>query len=105
MNAATMARRGRNRELQVRDRLRAEGWVIFRCHLSVADLVALKAGETPRMIEVKSTSTRGPWNDFGPAARQALCDAAEQAGAEAWLVHWPLHGECRWIPADEWPTP
>ena len=56
-----------------------------------------------RMIEVKTTSTRGPYNDFGPAQRAALKAAAEQAGASAWLYHWPLHGELRVIPASEWP--
>jgi hypothetical protein len=57
-----------------------------------------------RLIEVKTTATRGPWNDFGPAARRALSEAARLAGATAWLYHWPTGGQLRVIPEAEWPT-
>lgn len=105
MSATTVRRRGRGRELAVADHLRDEGWIVFRATTSVADLVALRDGNRPRLIEVKSTSTRGPWNDFGPEARMRLRSLARAAGADAWLVWWPLRGECRWIPADKWPLP
>jgi hypothetical protein len=57
-----------------------------------------------RLIEVKTTATRGPWNDFGPAARAALSNAARLAGATAWLYHWPTGGQLRVIPEAEWPA-
>jgi len=106
--------RGSRRERQVLELLRAEGWVAFRApaSLGVADVVAIRQfhftshrwASKVRLIEVKTTSTRGPYNDFGPDKRAALKAAAEQAGASAYLYHWPLRGELRVIPASEWPT-
>lgn len=111
------AARGSQRERAVVKLLREDGWVAFRApaSLGVADVVALRAWGAPaaawipgrtesRLIEVKSTSTRGPWNDFGPASRRALSDAARQAGATAWLAHWPMRGQLTWIPEAEWPA-
>lgn len=69
--------------------------------LGVADVVALKKGHTPHMIESKSTLT--PYSHFLPADRQRLSVAAAAAGAEAWLVWWPKHGKLKAIPESEWP--
>ena len=97
--------RGIQRERAVRDLLRDQDWIAFRApaSLGVADVVALKAGRTPMLIECKSTAG-GPYERFRPADRQRLAFAAELAGAEAWLVWWPKGGKARWIAASEWPT-
>ncbi len=96
--------RGHNRERRVRDWLTDRDWIVVRAagSLGCVDLVALKAGETPRMIEVKSTAG-GPYERFGPADRAELSLNAEWAGAEAWLVWWPPRGQLRWISEAEWP--
>lgn len=94
---------GRERELKVRNELRKLGWFVGRLHLSIADLVALKDGEPSRLVEVKANQG-SPYKNFEPADRLALRVAAELAGAEAWLAHWPARSELRWIPASEWPT-
>lgn len=70
--------------------------------LGVADVVALRAGEKPKLIESKSTAA-GPYSHFGPADRNGLSIAAAIAGATAWLAWWPPRGELRWIPEEEWP--
>ena len=74
--------RGIKRERQVRVHLEEDGWFVARAagSLGDADLIALKAGHTSKLIEVKST-TAGPFHSFGPACRQALLNAAERAGA------------------------
>lgn len=96
--------RGVQRERQVRALLANDDWVAFRAPASLgcADVVALRAGSRPRLIEVKSTA-QGPYEHFGPADRERLRLAAELAGADAYLVWWPARGKPRWIPASEWP--
>lgn len=64
--------------------------------LGFADLIALKAGEKPRMIEVKGTAA-GPYAGFLPAHRKALSEVARLAGAVAELAYWPARKELRWI--------
>ena len=96
--------RGVQRERSVRDLLIASGWVAFRApaSLGVADVIALKAGQRPKMIEVKSTAG-GPYERFSPADRAELRLAAELAGAEALLAYWPSRKSLQWIPSDSWP--
>jgi Holliday junction resolvase len=98
--------RGHQRERAVKLRLESEDWWVARAagSLGDADLVALKAGKRPMLIEVKSTAG-GPYERFGPAARQRLIMAAWIAGADAVLAWWPPRGQLRLIPADEWPKP
>ena len=83
--------------------LKEEGHVAFRtpASLGVCDVVAMKRGQQPRMIEVKSTAR--PYHTFGPTDRQELREAAEQAGASAELCHWPPRKAPKFIPAKEWP--
>lgn len=97
--------RGINRERRLRDTLGAEGWWTCRAAGSFgeADIVALKQGELPRLVEVKSTA-RGPFAGFGPAKRLALISAAAQAGAAPWLVWWPVRQPARWIHVKDWPA-
>lgn len=97
--------RGIQRERAVRDRLAAEGWLAFRAPASLgcADVIALRDGSRPRLVEVKSTA-QGPYERFGPAARERLHLAAIVAGADALLAWWPSRGELRWIAEREWPV-
>lgn len=96
--------RGHQRERAVRDWFRERDWIAFRApaSLGVADVVALKSGHRPRMVEVKSTAA-GPYSHFLPADRERLRKAAEMAGADASLAWWPPRGKLRFIPAEEWP--
>ena len=100
-----MSRRGHDRERQVRALLEAEDHFVVRAAGSIGDvdLVALKAGKTPRLIEVKSTAG-GPYERFGPKDRADLRFAAELAGGVAELCWWPPRSQPRWIPAEEWPS-
>lgn len=102
MNAAS--RRGIQRERQVRDHLRLEGWLVVRAAGSIgcADLIAIRSGQRPRLIEVKSTAG-GPYEKFGPKERAELLDAAAEADAVPLLCWWPLRKKLRFIPASEWP--
>ena len=98
--------RGHDRERAVRDLLLSQDWVAFRApaSLGVADVVALRDGSRPRLVEVKS-SAAGPYAHFLPADRQRLSFAAKLAGADAYLAWWPPRGKLRWIPESEWPGP
>lgn len=96
--------RGTAREHQVRQLLARQGWWTVRASNSLgdADVIALKAGHKPRLIEVKANKG-GPYMNFRAADRAELIAAAELAGAEAWLVHWPTREQPRWIASSEWP--
>lgn len=96
--------RGIDRERAVRRLLADQDWLAFRAPASLgcADVIALRAGSRPRLIEVKSTA-QGPYEHFGPADRARLRAAAELAGADALLAWWPSRGQLRWIPEAEWP--
>lgn len=96
--------RGIQRERAVRHLLRDEDWIAFRAPASLgcADVIALKAGARPWLVEVKSTAA-GPYEHFSPADRDKLALAARMAGADAWLAWWPPRGKLRWIPESEWP--
>jgi Holliday junction resolvase len=69
--------RGDYLERQVRSALRRYGWIVVRAagSLGVADLVALRAGNTPLLISCKLTGLPPP------AERFAFLRAAEQSGA------------------------
>ena len=97
-------RRGSQRERAVRDLLLSADWIAFRAPASLgcADVIALRDGNRPRLIEVKSTAA-GPYSHFGPAARHRLSFSARLAGADALLAWWPPRGRLRWLPESEWP--
>jgi Holliday junction resolvase len=96
--------RGHDRERAVRRLLEAEDWFVARAagSLGDVDLVALKVGYRPRLIEVKSTAG-GPYERFGPKDRADLKFAARMAGAVALLCWWPPRGKPVWIAENEWP--
>lgn len=105
MTAGSAGRsRGTQRERAVRDELRNDDWLAFRApaSLGVADVVAMKDGKKPMLVEVKSTH-RGPYHGFSPADRARLRLAAQLAGADAYLAWWPPHGQLHWIHSNEWP--
>lgn len=110
---------GVDRERQVKRLLENEGYWVARAAGSFgdADLVALKrmgtvlnfrsnvvepARTAALLIEVKATAA-GPYTAFGPIDRLELLQAAELAGAEAWLYWWPSRKKLQRIPASEWP--
>lgn len=97
--------RGIDRERKLRAALEVDGWWTCRSAGSFgdADVVALKQGEIPRLIEMKSTAA-GPFEHFGPADREELIAAAVKAGAIPWLVWWPSRKGPRWIPVTAWPV-
>lgn len=96
--------RGIQRERQVRRLLEEDGWWTCRAagSLGDADVIALKAGEPARLVEVKSTKA-GPFHSFGPKDRAELVAAAQRAGATPELVWWPSRGKPQWIPQSQWP--
>lgn len=96
--------RGIQRERDLVNDLRAEGWWALRAPASLGDVdvVALKNGHTPRFYEVKST-TAGPFHSFGPKDRAELLEAAGHAGAEAFLAWKPPRAEWKFIPPSGWP--
>lgn len=98
------SKRGIDRERKVRDWLQERDWWVCRAagSLGDADLIALKHGHRPLMVEVKSTA-QGPYEHFGPQDRRNLLFAAEMAGADAELAWWPPRGQLRFIPSSEWP--
>lgn len=97
--------RGIQRERAVRDLLANDDWLAFRAPASLgcADVIALRDGSRPRLVEVKSTSG-GPYERFGPKERARLSFAAQMAGADAFLVWWPLRSDPVWIPESAWPS-
>lgn len=96
--------RGHDRERRVRDWFSSRDWLAFRApaSLGVADVIALKDGYRPQLVEVKSTA-QGPWEHFGPKDREDLIFAARMAGADAVLAYWPPRGKLRFIDETEWP--
>jgi Holliday junction resolvase len=93
--------RGRSRELRVLDFYREHGFVAFRAAWGIADVVALKVGMRPQLVQVKSTTR--PYEHFRQAERTELAHAAMVAGADAVLAWWPKGGKLTLIAASEWP--
>src|SRR5262245_23743723 len=95
--------RGSGRERQVRDMALAYGWVVYRAAGSHgnADLIALKRGFVPLLIQVK-TDVVGPWGHFGPEDRFALKEEAHACGARAFLAWWPARKPLVWYAAPAW---
>lgn len=96
--------RGHDRERAVKAWFEQRDWLVVRAagSLGDVDLVCLREGYVPLLVEVKSTA-RGPYEHFGPAAREELRLAARIAGADATLAWWPPRGQLRFIPDREWP--
>lgn len=109
---------GTRREHDVAKDLEADDWAVTRGAGShgCADLWAAKAelnlskleSDKPHyitklwLLQIKA-NVGSPWKNFQPAERIRLRELAAQTGGEAWLVHHPPHGKCRWYSASEWP--
>jgi Holliday junction resolvase len=97
---------GSAKEREVAELIRDEGWIVVRTagSLGEADLVCLKAGARPMLLQVKG-GDGNVFRDFGPNARIALKAAATKAGADAFLCRW-RGKERRWIlvPPSDWPS-
>ncbi len=74
--------RGADFERRVAAHFRADGYMVVRSAGSrgACDLVAMRAGETPRLVQCRIGS------HFSLVHRAALCAAARAAGATAWLA-------------------
>ena len=97
--------KGAKKERQSKALLEADGWHVTKAggSLGCADLVALKDGERPLLVQVKATAA-GPFNGFGPVDRAELLSVAKAAGAVPLLAWWPLRArEHRLIDETEWP--
>lgn len=107
-------RRGTDRERAVKAWYEDKGFVAFRAPASLgfADVIAMRKGTIyegwtgplaeVHFVECKSTAA-GPYEHFRPADRKRLKEAAQKAGADAWLAWWPSRGELKFISADQWP--
>lgn len=96
--------RGNAAELKGARLLESEGWLVgSRRHIGGAgDLLAVKAGCIPRLVEVKSTKA-GPWMHFRWKDRADMLETAMEMRVEAWLLWWPAQRDPKWLPAAEWP--
>lgn len=99
-----MSNKGIVRERQLRDWFLARDYWVCRAagSLGDADLVALKTGERPLLVECKGNSGN-PYMNFRPKDRADLLFAAHLAGADAVLAHWPPRGKLRFYRPEEWP--
>lgn len=80
--------RGDYFERQVVETLRAHGWFVVRAAGShgIADLIALRKGNTPALVSCKLSGR------IDPGERSDLLDAAESAGGRAIVAMRPRGG-------------
>lgn len=80
------ARKGNAAELRTQRLLESAGWVVAqRRHVGGAgDLLAVRAGEPSRLIEVKDR--KNVWGGFRREDRRALVEAARVGGCTAELA-------------------
>jgi Holliday junction resolvase len=98
-------RKGSRFELKSKALLIRDGWQVTKAggSLGAADLVALKAGERPLLVQVKATAG-GPFAHFGPGERGELLSVARGAGAVPVLAWWkPRAREHKLIESYDWP--
>lgn len=103
------SRLGNAKENRVRDWWAGQGWVAMcgRCSRGPADVICVKDGEQPRLIQVKG-DVRSPWENFRPEERLTLVQEAAKAGGVALLAwhpkgargsEWP-----KYFTSDKWPS-
>lgn len=82
---------------------RARGYVVTGNTHGTFDLIALKAGERPKLVEVKTGPSR--YGNYPPRERAETIAAALQAGADALLAHWrPYAQEPELTDSKDWPV-
>jgi hypothetical protein len=87
--------------LTVCERLQQEGWLAVNDPTGrEIDIVALRAGDPPRLVKVLGTS--GDPFAGGPAQLDHLSSLAARAGAECFIAYWPPGG-LRLVAEREWP--
>jgi Holliday junction resolvase len=103
--------RGDYFERQARDALEARGWYVIRSagSLGVADLVALRLGNTPMLVSCKLSGR------IGPSERFDLLEACRLSGARGVVAMRPragrvllasvIHGTAHLVPIDTLPVP
>lgn len=97
-------RHGATKERQTIAWYREQGYVVTGNTHGAFDLIALKAGERPKVVEVKAGPSR--YGNYPPRERAETIAAALQAGADALLAHWkPRAREPDLIHSDDWPRP
>lgn len=96
---------GTLREHKVRDWFLERDWWVCRAAGSMgdADLVVMKDGHRPKMVEVKGNAG-SPYMHFRAKDRAEILFAARLAGADAVLAHWPPRGKLRFYEPEEWPS-
>ncbi len=109
-----MKRKGTRRERDLVEALSEDGWVTFRTpgSLGPADVIALRAGNRPMLVQVKAGKAASWWGRFPPHERTALANTARKAGADAYACFWrdgeksPLMiSEADWPPPSKRGTP
>jgi hypothetical protein len=101
MNTARKGNRAEGRTVKL---LEAEGWTVgSRRHLpGPGDLLAVRAGRRPRLIEVKGR--KNLWEGFRRADRQEMIDYAIPRGLRAEVAWWPPRARApRWISSEDLP--
>ncbi len=94
--------KGAANERRVLKELLADGWVATRARLMGSyDIMALKAGERPMLVQVKSGAR--PYAHFLPKDRAELILCAERAGAVAMLAWVPPRRATEWLDQAVWP--
>lgn len=108
MSGAASARYGTIKEREAAEMYEMDGWIVIRSagSLGPADLLCMKAGEKPQLIQVKASKLPGRFRGFIPAQRSALRVMARKAGADAYLLRWYGGAAREWelVPEDEWPN-
>jgi Holliday junction resolvase len=98
-------RKGSRFELKSKALLLEDGWMVTKAggSLGAADLVALKAGERPLLVQVKATAA-GPFSGFGPSERAELLAVAKASGAVPVLAWWKPYARTHQLIEDVgWP--
>ncbi len=96
------ARRGAQRERQLKAAYEARGWRVVRAAGSkgAADLVCGKAGYMTQAVQLKSGRSQWP----SPRERAALDEFARAAGWLPIIVWWPPDRQGpRYLPREVWP--
>lgn len=100
------SRKGNGAELKTAKLLQESGWLVAsRRHIGgAADLLAIRPGDKPRLIEVKACKTLYSGN-FRREDRAALIAEAERYGAVAECCWWPPRArEPKWLGVGDWPS-